>query len=201
MVSSGDGGVGRKGVCFSNDGKNTSTFLPEFPASCPYVTAIGGTTGFDPEVAAFNPSNGYRSGGGFSNYFSRPAYQNSHDAVTSYVRSLEGNYSDLYNQEGRGYPDVSAQSQAFVIAYDGEPTLVDGTSAACPAVAAIIALVNDALVAAGKPVLGFLNPWLYDRGYTAFTDIVSGSAKGCNTDGFPALKGWDPVTGFGTPVS
>lgn len=24
---------------------------------------------------------------------------------------------------------------------------------------------------------------------------------GCGVDGFPATKGWDPVTGFGTPVS
>jgi tripeptidyl-peptidase-1 len=63
----------------------------------------------------------------------------------------------------------------------------------------VIALVNDALLAAGKPVLGFLNPWLYSTGHTAFTDILSGSAIGCGGAGFPAAVGWDPVTGFGTP--
>ena len=42
---------------------------------------------------------------------------------------------------------------------------------------------------------------LYSRGYRAFTDVVSGSSAGCGTDGFPAEKGWDAVTGFGTPVS
>ena len=65
----------------------------------------------------------------------------------------------------------------------------------------MLSLVNDALIAAGKPVLGFLNPWLYSTGYAAFTDIVSGSAIGCGGSGFPAEAGWDAVTGFGTPVS
>jgi tripeptidyl-peptidase-1 len=65
----------------------------------------------------------------------------------------------------------------------------------------ILALVNDALLASGKPVLGFLNPWLYRQGYKGFTDIVNGTAVGCDVDGFPAVSGWDPVTGFGTPVS
>lgn len=62
-----------------------------------------------------------------------------------------------------------------------------------------MALVNDALLAEGKPVLGFLNPWIYGGGYKALTDVVSGSSYGCNTTGFPAQAGWDAVTGFGTP--
>lgn len=64
----------------------------------------------------------------------------------------------------------------------------------------IIALVNDALIAEGKPPLGFLNPWIYSKGHKGFTDITSGSAVGCSVAGFPALQGWDAVTGFGTPV-
>jgi tripeptidyl-peptidase-1 len=74
-------------------------------------------------------------------------------------------------------------------------------SASSPTAASVISLVNDALLAAGKPVLGFMNPWLYSVGNTAFTDITNGSAIGCNTTGFPAKEGWDAVTGFGTPVS
>jgi hypothetical protein len=74
-------------------------------------------------------------------------------------------------------------------------------SASAPTTASIVSLVNDALLAAGKPVLGFLNPWLYSVGSAAFTDIVDGSSLGCGTDGFPAQTGWDAVTGFGTPVS
>jgi tripeptidyl-peptidase I len=47
--------------------------------------------------------------------------------------------------------------------------------------------------------MGFLNPWLYSVGYKGFMDVVHGSAVGCGTHGFPAKKGWDAVTGFGTP--
>jgi hypothetical protein len=41
--------------CITNDGKNSLTFLPEFPASCPYVTTVGATEQFEPEVAAWRP--------------------------------------------------------------------------------------------------------------------------------------------------
>lgn len=33
----------------------------------------------------------------------------------------------------------------------------------------------------------------------AFNDITTGSNPGCNTEGFYAQPGWDPVTGVGTP--
>lgn len=77
--------------------------------------------------------------------------------------------------------------------------LLDGTSASCPTTSSIISLVNDALIGAGKKPLGFLNPFLYSRGFAALNDITSGSAIGCNSSGFPAERGWDPVTGLGTP--
>lgn len=48
--------------------------------------------------------------------------------------------------------------------------------------------------------MGFLNPWLYSKGHAGFTDILSGGNGGCGTTGFPVTKGWDAVTGFGTPV-
>ncbi|KAF8259695.1 hypothetical protein EI94DRAFT_1614660, partial [Lactarius quietus] len=32
-----------------------------------------------------------------------------------------------------------------------------------------------------------------------FDDITSGSNPGCGTGGSPAMVGWDPVTGLGTP--
>ncbi|CZR65886.1 related to tripeptidyl-peptidase I [Phialocephala subalpina] len=56
FFGSGDSGVGADGTCFTNDGKNTSTFLAVFPTTCPYVTAVGGTM-FIPEVVAQNPSH------------------------------------------------------------------------------------------------------------------------------------------------
>ncbi|KAJ7799598.1 hypothetical protein B0H14DRAFT_2387965, partial [Mycena olivaceomarginata] len=51
---------------------------------------------------------------------------------------------------------------------------VNGTSCASPIFASMIALINDRLIAAGKLVLGLLNPFLYTTGRAAFTDITSG---------------------------
>lgn len=81
------------------------------------------------------------------------------------------------------------------------PTLVDGTSVASPITAGVLTLVNDALLAAGKRPLGFLNPMLYSTKGAGFTDITSGSVTGCNdtTAGFPAKAGWDAASGFGSP--
>ncbi|RDW92293.1 hypothetical protein BP5796_01687 [Coleophoma crateriformis] len=209
FVSSGDGGLGDEdgSACFTNDGKNTSTFLPEFPASCPFVTAVGATQQFEPEVAAYRaPGLGfdgrnhgfYASGSGFSNYFSRPSYQDS--AVGTYVKNLNGLYNGLYNKEGRGYPDVSAQGLYFAFVWNNTETTISGTSASCPLMSSVISLVNDALISSGKAPLGFLNPWLYSKGYKGFTDITAGDASSCGTAGFPVTEGWDPSTGFGTPI-
>lgn len=49
MFAAGDNGVGATGYCKSNNGTNATTFLPEFPASCPYVTAVGATMHVNPE--------------------------------------------------------------------------------------------------------------------------------------------------------
>lgn len=46
----------------------------------------------------------------------------------------------------------------------------------------IIGLLNAELLAAGKPVLGFLNPWMYANP-SMFNDITTGSNPGCNTNG------------------
>ena len=75
---------------------------------------------------------------------------------------------------------------------------VAGTSAACPTFSGVIGLLNDLRKSSGKKTLGFLNPWIYQNA-AAFNDITSGSNPGCSTQGFPAEKGWDPVTGVGTP--
>ncbi|KAK3651248.1 hypothetical protein LTR56_002106 [Elasticomyces elasticus] len=191
LFGSGDEGVGPDGYCYSNNGTNGTTFLPEFPSSCPYVTSVGATAHFNPEVAVYD-------GGGFSNLFPRPWYQNT--SVPQYLQKYIGSrHAGLYNPAGRAIPDLAAQGSNFTIYWNGSLTPVSGTSASTPLMAAILALVNDALIAAGKPKLGFLNPWLYSVGHEAFTDILSGSSAGCNTDGFPAEPGWDAVTGWGTP--
>ncbi|TKA81720.1 hypothetical protein B0A49_00609 [Cryomyces minteri] len=197
LFASGDRGVGRTGACLTNDGRNASTFLPSFPSTCPYVTSVGGTKAFAPEVVAYDARNGFAPGGGFSNYFPQPWWQTR--AVDAYVTGLAGRHDGLYNKTGRAYPDLAAQAQHFVTVWNGSEVLLDGTSASTPAAAAVIALVNDALLARGKPPLGFLNPWLYRLGFKGLNDIISGSAIGCGGDGFPAEAGWDAVTGWGTP--
>jgi len=56
--------------------------------SGPFVTAVGGTTGIKPETAI------NFTGGGFSNYFPRPSYQDKD--VTAYIKNLNGTYDGLY---------------------------------------------------------------------------------------------------------
>ncbi|KAI0059672.1 hypothetical protein BV25DRAFT_1908615 [Artomyces pyxidatus] len=197
LVMSGNGGVGdaegdpRTQSCWTNDGRHKRQFLPSFPASCPFVTAVGSTV-FIPEVAA------YSSGGGFSNYWSRPSYQGR--AVSEYLTTqLRGTYAGLYNPNGRAYPDVAAQSINFRVALYGQLTAAGGGQQATAAFAGLVSLLNDARLAHGKPPLGFLNPFLYSSGLAVFNDITSGNAPGCGTQGFNATEGWDPITGLGTP--
>ncbi|KAF9077859.1 subtilisin-like protein [Rhodocollybia butyracea] len=186
LYASGDGGVSG---FQPNDECNGKSFWATWPASCPYVTSVG-ATGNIPETAAA------LSSGGFSNLFEQPSWQQ--NAVATYLNKTGNLYEGLYNRTGRGYPDVSAQGENIQIIMYGEPEPVNGTSASSPIFAAIIALLNDELSSAGKPSLGFLNPWIYAHP-EAFNDITSGSNPGCGTDGFPALPGWDPVTGVGSP--
>jgi tripeptidyl-peptidase I len=61
-------------------------------------------------------------------------------------------------------------------------------------VAGVISLLNDYLISEGKPPLGFMNPWLYSKGLGGLNDITSGNNPGCDTKGFSAAPGWDPVS-------
>ncbi|KAH9060318.1 peptidase S8/S53 domain-containing protein [Lactarius deliciosus] len=187
LLPSGDDGVGKH--CVMEDG--SIQFTPSFPATCPYVTVVGGTTDYKPEVAVG------LSGGGFSDHFKRPPYQE--EAVSTFLRNLGNQYQGLYNASGRGIPDIAAQASEFRFFSDGIKVEGSGTSAATPVVAGIISLLNDWLTLRGQPPLGFLNPWLYGGGLAALNDITEGSNPGCRTDGFTAIVGWDPVTGLGTP--
>ncbi|KAJ9603206.1 hypothetical protein H2200_012501 [Cladophialophora chaetospira] len=196
FFSSGDFGVGANSSCVTNDGKNRTAFMPSFPASCPYVTSVGGTMGY-PEVVAYDTRNGFVSGSGFSNYFQRPKWQST--AVEDYLDSIGDQFQGLYNTSGRAYPDLSAQAYRYLVWLNGSVRSVDGTSCSAPTVASIFSLVNDALVAEGKSPMGWLNPWLYQSGFEAFTDVVNGSSIGCNGPGFGASDGWDAASGFGTP--
>jgi len=60
-------------------------------------------------------------------------------------------------------------------------------------VAGIVSLLNDYRISTGRRPLGFLNYWLYGHGLPGLNDITDGTNPGCNTDGFTAIAGWDPV--------
>ncbi|KAI9453417.1 subtilisin-like protein [Lactarius psammicola] len=182
LFTSGNEGVG-EGNCRTND--DSVRFILDFPATCPVVTVVGGTTRYDTgEAASF-------SGGGFSNYFLRPSYQQ--QAVFTYLQDL------VTRPSGRGIPDIAAQAIGFWVLFNGNEQEESGTSIAVSVVASIISLLNDWPLSGGRPLLGFLNPWLYEAGFLALNDTTVGSNRGCNTGGFPATVGWGPVTGFGTP--
>ncbi|KAI0331459.1 family S53 protease-like protein [Cubamyces sp. BRFM 1775] len=190
FFASGDNGA----YSFSYESEcDGTTFGPSFPSGCPFLTSVGATTGYDsgPEVVADF------SGGGFSNIFPQPSYQSA--AVENYLNALGSTNEGLFNRSGRAYPDVSAQGINYVTRINGTFFLILGTSASTPVWASVTALLNDALLNAGKPPLGFINPLLYSEGVAALNDVTSGSNTGCGAQGFPALAGWDPATGLGSP--
>lgn len=198
--------------------------------SCPYLTAVGATTlpaGADVKKDAETAVTRFGSGGGFSNIYPRPAYQQA--AVANYLTTTPPPYKSytgvdnmnigadggVYNNGGRGYPDVSAVGDNIVIFNKGAPTLIGGTSASAPIFASILNRINEERLAAGKSTVGFVNPTLVSLHHSTVSlpctneiqyahpevlhDITTGSNPGCNTNGFAASKGWDPVTGLGTP--
>ena len=60
-------------------------------------------------------------------------------------------------------------------------------------VAAIFSLVNDFRIFNKIHPLGFINPLIYSGGFRGLKDVMFGGNPGCNTDGFLAAEGWDPV--------
>ena len=153
------------------------------------------------------------SSGGFSDFWPRPTYQA--DSVGLYLQTLGDRWAGLYNQSGRGFPDVAAQAEDFLIVDRYTMRPVSGTSASAPTFAAIISLLNNARMKNGSPPMGFLNPWLYSTaiGGGGLADITTGGSVGCtgrSARGLPtpyvpyaswnATQGWDPVTGLGTPM-
>ncbi|KAJ7463327.1 subtilisin-like protein [Mycena latifolia] len=206
LYSSGDNGVAGNGnLCLNSDGSQSTTatrFNPTFPGGCPYVTSVGATQVFAGHTV-LNPESACAdviySGGGFSNYFSRPNFQQSQ--VSTYLSAHTPSYSSAqYNSAGRGFPDLSANGANYIVAVQNVFYYVYGTSASSPVVGAILTLVNDARLAQGKGPIGYINPTIYSSAFaSAFNDVTNGTNPGCGTKGFSAVKGWDPVTGLGTP--
>eukprot|EP00981_Chlorochromonas_danica_P007258 scaffold1623_cov165-Ochromonas_danica.AAC.10 len=206
VAASGDDGVAgprsRKNPVFCG-------YRPVFPASSPYVTAVGGTMGpetaFGREVACQSNNGGIiTTGGGFSTLYARPSFQN--QAVAKYLSSAEGRAAAAgYNSQGRGYPDVAVLAFNYQIVLNGQMTLVSGTSASAPVMAAMLSLVNAQRAAVGRASLGWVNPVLYKYSSSIFYDVSDGqnncaaSDRVCCAQGFTANVGWDPVTGWGHP--
>jgi len=194
LTASGDGGV--RGNHDDLTLCNVTDFIPVFPASCPFVTAVGSTQGFAPEKAI------NFTGGGFSNVFPAQPFQRA--AIAGFLKTIPAHFAGTFNKSGRGYPDVALQGWNFQVVAGGETGLVGGTSASSPTFAGIIALINDRLIAERKGTLGFLNPFIYSRASNAFTDITIGHNAGfecpASSVAFDAAPGWDPLTGFGSPV-
>jgi tripeptidyl-peptidase-1 len=193
LFASGDSGTGCSTQC--------SQFIVSWPASSPYVTAVGGVY-----LANDNPLQAQGdsiSGGGFSGMFKAPKYQE--QAIANYLSSSTLPPSKYFNMtfNGRGVPDIAAYSENVIVTWMGSQIPVQGTSCAAPIAAGVIALINDALLASGKSTLGFFNPLLYKLAplnSDAFFDLTEGSNElGC-CPGFSCSTGWDAVTGWGLPM-
>ncbi|KAJ5787152.1 Peptidase S8/S53 subtilisin/kexin/sedolisin [Penicillium paradoxum] len=222
LFASGDYGVasfpgdGSANGCLGPDQK---IFNPQYPSNCPYVTSVGGTmlyadqTVEDAESVMHADLGGsaanFSSSGGFSNYFSQPSYQRA--AVEKYFKKAKlayPSYSEinadlnttkgLFNRIGRAYPDVAANGAMFPAYNGGTLHHFYGASLSSPLFASVLSLINEERLAKGKGPIGFVNPVLYAHP-EVLNDITNGTSAGCNSDGFSAIPGWDPVTGLGTP--
>jgi subtilase family serine protease len=201
-VLAGAGDTGNTGIEL-----DTVSFFPtpvvNFPASSPWVTAVGGTSlyatseGHYIAETVWNDASG-AGGGGVSQYFAEPRYQKSLPQQDQIV--LNG---------FRGIPDIAYNADCntailFYVSYLPAPDppgfyTVCGTSEGSPQWAGIIA---DANQFAGSP-LGFLNEKLYNLGANGqLGNAVHDVFLSDNTfvlGGYLATPGWDLATGWGTP--
>jgi subtilase family serine protease len=216
LAASGDAGA----TDFKQDGTDYYTRrVTSWPDSDPLVTGVGGTqlkqSGASYNSVAWNDTynqgsdlywggstdpDPLASGGGKSEYFARPSYQNGVKAVTG---------------ASRGVPDIamSAACNGAVNVYSSYPpgpagwSLTCGTSEATPEFAAIVALADQ--VAGHR--LGLINPALYSllaQHAPGLVDVTSGNnsvsffqgtaTKPVTVTGYKAVKGYDLVTGVGT---
>eukprot|EP00756_Hemistasia_phaeocysticola_P067191 Hpha_TRINITY_DN9783_c0_g1::TRINITY_DN9783_c0_g1_i2::g.10297::m.10297/K01279/TPP1, CLN2; tripeptidyl-peptidase I len=154
---------------------------PAWPASSPWVTAVGATRFVGQKVGAEEmAADKFGSGGGFSKQFSQEPYAKwQESAVASYLSTVDPSTlppAGSFPPKGRATPDVSALGEGYQVFVRGAAESVGGTSASCPAFAAMVSLLNENRLNAGKKQMGFLNPFLYANP-DAFTDVVKGSNK------------------------
>ncbi|HUN55848.1 MAG TPA: S53 family serine peptidase [Smithella sp.] len=182
-------------VASGDSGAYNSRSRYVYPADDAYVTSVGGT-----DLTTASAGGAWKSetawsysGGGISpNRIAVPSYQTATGVITTANKG-----SKVY----RNAPDVAMEANTDnYICYDG--TCAGGwggTSFAAPRFAGYLALVNQQSVAHGHSTLGFLNTTLYSiglgTGYNSnFHDITSG-----NNGTYSTQKGYDLVTGWGSP--
>lgn len=159
----------------------------DFPASSPFVVAVGGTTRWpnsaDTGWGGLYGNQVEGSGGGISQVFARPAYQA--NVATSY-----GNH--------RLVPDIAAVSDpatGFKVYVGGQNMTVGGTSLAAPAMTAMFV---NALQFPGLRGRGDIHAYLYDAPAGAIKDVTAETAH--QSALYPARPGFDLSTGLGTPI-
>ncbi len=176
----------------SNDGVMDGMAHVDFPASSPYVLSCGGTKLVADGASArvdeivWHESNDSATGGGISDVFPLPVYQQTAQ-IPSSVNS---------KKSGRGVPDIAADadpSTGYNILVDGQQMIIGGTSAVAPLMAGLIAIINQKL----NKKVGFINPKLYANPDVCF-DITKGdNITVSGNKGYQAGVGWDACCGYG----
>jgi subtilase family serine protease len=165
-----------------------------WPADDQNVTAVGGTdlitTG--PGGAWSQEFGWHFSGGGPSpDHIAIPAYQ---------VPFITVNNNG--SRKLRNVPDIAGDANTDNYScYDGGCyTGNGGTSYAAPLWAGFIALVNQQAATMHKHPVGFLNPTIYTIGGTPQYHKIFHDEKLGNNGRYIAFRGFDLVTGFGSPA-
>lgn len=199
------------------------------PAAQPFVTSVGGTSltlngtsSYGSETTwntTKEPPKGYNgaSGGGISQYWPAPAWQNMAGVHTIYStgKLCEAPSGKICRET----PDVSLHANAdrgYIIYCSAHATkscsdkmpwnVVGGTSASAPLWAALATLANEMSLKQGGHTLGFINPLLYQlardpqKYAICFHDITTGNNdnNGRNGGRYPATRGYDMATGLGS---
>jgi tripeptidyl-peptidase-1 len=132
VVSSGDDGVAGY-IVGDNPSVYACDYYPSWPATSPYVLAVGGTQGPEvsgAEIACSSATSGViTTGGGFSNLYPQPPFQR--QTVGTYLAKATTSTSQKpasgYNATGRGYPDVSLMARNYIVRGGGSWIIVSGT--------------------------------------------------------------------------
>ena len=179
----------------SGDSSTWSASNEAWPADDAYVVSVGGTDLTTSKAAGpwASETAWVDSGGGKSpDKIAIPTWQK------PAINSTNKGSTTLRNG-----PDVSANANfTFYTCADQTTCLANeygGTSFAAPMWAGFIALVNQQLVSEGSKTIGFINPTIYSQNATSkygtdFHDITSGKSGS-----YSAVKGFDLVTGWGSP--